>query len=143
MRGCSCMDQSATIENTDITRPEATCIFYQAAHHELVSLQQIIERVGIRRGKSIVGFVCVFDLMNVFRRRKNPLSVKNGGNLLDSQCVGFNGERGMDGLYAGDASQLGVRRKLVECRNLADKLADLRNAAHHAVGEGKQWCVSH
>ena len=80
------------IYNANGLGTEHTGLIHQATCHDAMGGQQVIHRKGIKLVQSLIDFVSVLDLCNIFRRSQNLLAIENSRDLFQCQRVLLDGQ---------------------------------------------------
>lgn len=111
-------DMPFLIHDADRLGVEHASLIHQSARHDSVSGQQVIHRIWVQFIQPLVNLVGVFDLCNVFGWCQNLFPVKDGGDLLQGECVLLDGKGTMDCSDAIGAPKCRVCRQGIHVVNL-------------------------
>ena len=87
--------------------------------------QQVLHRVGLPTGHSIVSRKRITYLLNLRRQPEHSPAIKHRSHLLNAQGIVFDGKRGLNGSNPIAASKLRGKAALLLCAQTPNQLADL------------------
>ena len=118
------MDDYISIKHTYPSGAKTTILRNQAFHHNLMSLQQIFHRIGIKRKHHLICIVSILHFPNFIRVSKDMLSINNGRDLFKGKGIMLDGKRRMNCPYSVFFSQERIQIVMREHFDPTDLLAD-------------------
>ena len=122
---CSGMNQLISRVYADSLISECSRACYQSLHHDTMSLEQIVNGIGIKHRQQVIGAKGILYLQNLLLRGQHTLAIQQGSDLIKGQAVVLDGQGGMNGTDAVGAMQLRLCRQVTANRDFLDRCGNL------------------
>ena len=90
-------DAASPVKDAFIVIAKNTGFLHGKVSHNAVQFLQVIQRIGIKLTKQVIGLIRILYFLDLFLRANDGLAADDAFDLIQRQGVGLDGQRGMDG----------------------------------------------